>query len=1080
MQLASERRHHSVAPIAFENRISQISKSSNLSAARRSSLRRFSRITLAFICASTFLAFSLCACPFSQSVHGEEEYEKFLGKLRALADERNDPSYLDTAIDYLDYLQATDLVSNEIKQAIDYEKGTLLIARSRKIASKKERDAVMQSGTALLKKFVSENEYHPSAPLAKNELANLLLISARIKIKDAGGAKGPLLTSAQKELVEAAQIVQATNTELAGQLKKMPANPTDDRVKKRQTKLQNDYLQGRLLLPAIQETISDTYTLEGSAWKQSLNVAAEEYLDVAKDYRLTRLEASLAATIARGRIFQRLGDTKEALASFRDVVGLENNSPTVRELKRRALKEVFPIWMNEDRAKGGSENGFVEAVKVTEEIVNSLSQQEESRQDWLKVRLDLAKAYRRYHDYLRDKPEKSKDDNIKQTQYLQKSNQAASFVARSRGPSANDARKLLVEWGVRATGDPNAETLPPPENFVDARSRAQKYLSDFEIAKKQAVEIQRQLSEPGADKAKLTTELNATNQLLLDLPSKAIETLQLAVGFTDASTPITEINAVRLRLCYSYFTLKDYTRAALIGEFLLDRFPSVSGTANCAAIAMYSYWDLYQASADAATKEFYATKVDSICSRIISIWPTSAESAEAVRMLISIAIESGKTERAITLLQRVPEESAHRKSIELNTGYAIWRDYSKRQKAALEANAPAAEMKALLESRNQAAMLLKSGASSLKANDLTATNVRALLSLAKVHSEDGNGTEVLNVLENGQVGLMNLIKADHPTTRDTKLRYDVFQLAIKGYVQTIVPDSSADSIAAVMKKASQTMEGLKVLTAKMNNGDRILVSLYFSFANDIKSKMDSMPSLAAKKNFASALNGFLLAAANSSEDLQVIMWAVGTLNNVGQSFLDGGETEASKQLFQSSSKILNEMPARKVQTSDAQKLELIRYSAKALAGTGEFEKAIEKYVEYLTAKSSSLPVQIDAANTYMMWGKKTGDSKRYFSAIMGGGPVKDPKTKRSTNKIWGWGKLSKLLTNNAKFKQQYLLARYNLSKSRVEYAGIEGATKQFATAADEIEKTREFYPDLGGRSMKAKFEALENEIKGLR
>ena len=1075
MQLASERRHESVEPIAPENRTLQNGGNSMFSSLHRWPTKFGLRFASFFIFAAVFLGAAVV-----QPVSGEEEYEKLLLQLRTLADERKDPAYLEIAIDYLTYLGSTDLVSDEVKQSFDYEKGMLLIARSRFINIQKERDAVSQSGKDLLKKFVAENEYHPYAPLAKNELANLLLISARIKISDAGDAKTALLLSARKELVEAAQIVIATTDELREQLKKMPVTSTDERLKKRKTKLQNDFLKVRLLLPTIQETISDTYKIGSSDWKTSLNAAADEYLDVSKDYRSTGVEASVSATIARGRIFQRLGDTKEAMASFREVVGIDRNSPNMRELKRRALVEAFPIWMNEDSENGGVENGFVEAVKVTGEIVNSLTQQEGARPVWLKVRLDLAKAYRRYHEYLRDKPEKSKDDNIKKTEYLQSANQAASFVARSRSPYKSDAQKLLVAWGVRATNDPSSETLPPPTNFVEARTRAGKYLSDLEIAKKQLVEIERQLAEAGADKTKLTSELNATNQLLLDLPAKAIDMLQLAIGYSDSSTPITAINAVRLRLCYAYFSLKDYTRAALIGEFLLDRFPSVSGTTNSAAIAMYSYWDLYESAPDADTKKFYASKVDSICSRIISIWPTSAESAEGVRMLISIAIQSGQTDRAITLLEKVPEESIHRKAIELNTGYAIWRDYMKRSKAAKAAGASDAELKTLLSARNQAGVLLKSGAESLNVNDLTSQKVRALLSLAKIYAEDSKGLEVLKILESGETGLKNLIKADHPATRDLKFRFDVFQLAIRGYVLSIVPDSSAAMISDVMVKASQTMSDLKALTANMNNGDRIMVSLYFSFANDIKSKMESISSPAAKKNFASALNGFLSDAAKASDDLKVIMWAVSTLNSVGQSFLDAGETGEATKLFQSSSKIIDQLEARKITRSDAEKLELTRYAAKSLAGTGEYEKAIEKFVEYLTVNSSALPVQIDAAQTYMQWGAKTGDAKKYFNAIAGGAPIKDPKTKRTSNKIWGWGKLSQLLYSNTKFKQPYLIARYNLSKSRVEYARIEKNTKQYATAAGEIKKTRERYPDLGGPSMRSKFEALEKEIQALK
>ena len=47
----------------------------------------------------------------------------------------------------------------------------------------------------------------------------------------------------------------------------------------------------------------------------------------------------------------------------------------------------------------------------------------------------------------------------------------------------------------------------------------------------------------------------------------------------------------------------------------------------------------------------------------------------------------------------------------------------------------------------------------------------------------------------------------------------------------------------------------------MQNGDRILAALYYAFANDIKAQMDSLTSVAAKKNFSAGLQTFLEGAA---------------------------------------------------------------------------------------------------------------------------------------------------------------------------------------------------------------------------
>ena len=110
------------------------------------------------------------------------------------------------------------------------------------------------------------------------------------------------------------------------------------------------------------------------------------------------------------------------------------------------------------------------------------------------------------------------------------------------------------------------------------------------------------------------------------------------------TTPIDEINNVRYRLGYCYYALEDHMRTALIGEFLATRFPNFAGSQKSAGLAMFSYWKMYSL-APPESKKFEQKKVDEVCSLVLDTWPKSDEAAEAVRMLISIAIQTSDLDR---------------------------------------------------------------------------------------------------------------------------------------------------------------------------------------------------------------------------------------------------------------------------------------------------------------------------------------------------------------------------------------------------------------------------------------------------
>ena len=171
------------------------------------------------------LAFLLVFSGFANPTSADEEYSRFLAALQARGVDQQDVAYFEIAFDYLESLEQSDLVSDAIKQTLGFEKGKLLIGSTKFIRNRKQQLATLERGKDMLQEFVKTNSSHPFAAEAKNELANLLILSARRKIADDAGKNSELVTAARKDYAEAGGIVIDTRNLLRDQLKKIPATP---------------------------------------------------------------------------------------------------------------------------------------------------------------------------------------------------------------------------------------------------------------------------------------------------------------------------------------------------------------------------------------------------------------------------------------------------------------------------------------------------------------------------------------------------------------------------------------------------------------------------------------------------------------------------------------------------------------------------------------------------------------------------------------------------------------------------------------------------------------------------------------
>src|SRR6185369_10454004 len=125
-----------------------------------------------------------------------------------------------------------------------------------------------------------------------------------------------------------------------------------------------------------------------------------------------------------------------------------------------------------------------------------------------------------------------------------------------------------------------------------------------------------------------------------------------AISLVEADTDLQQLNEVRYFLCWLYWESGDYYRAAVLGEFIVQRYPSHPAAGSAAKIAMASFERLYN---DATTGngngkkdngDFEGSHMAQMAELITKRSPGTEDADSAFAVLVSYAIRSGRIDQA--------------------------------------------------------------------------------------------------------------------------------------------------------------------------------------------------------------------------------------------------------------------------------------------------------------------------------------------------------------------------------------------------------------------------------------------------
>jgi hypothetical protein len=1015
-----------------------------------------------------------------EAVQAEEPASAFLGSLREL-------KYYDLAEYYLDLQVEKDLLSPEFRAKINYERAIVLVQSARLIGNGDERDKQFEVAQQLLEKFAQGSQDSELKILASNELGNLLFQRASLILFEASqdenkSVRGDMLVQARSLLQRAREIYVAGRAQLKMELEAIPKildSKTQQPEIERRKSLYANYLQVMITATKLLEEIGKTYEPGTAEHKVAFEQALPEYDEIAIKYR--NKGAGLIALVAQGRCYLAIDDTKQAMSYLKQVVD-QRETPGFRNIVTLAMPLYIEALSHE------SVNQIEQALTIGVEWNADIRPNETYNAEWHAFQLKLARAYIHKAEVLE---KKNPEDREARKAYIA-ARKLAQQVLKFPGQYKSVARDLIASLPDLPGA---AEEQKTPETFAEVLALGKEYMEtaqtmEFTIKSLPAT-IEAETDE--ANKNVLVTQLREAQENYKSTQAAAVSYYEMALTFTDADTPVEQLQEVYYYLTFINYSRKQYYEAAVLGEYLARRYPSTNAARPCAKIALNCYQLLYNQAAS-GDREFEVLRLIDIAEYTINNWETSDEAKDARRRLVPYMIEAGRFDDARTLTLDIPEGAAERLESELRLGRAMWLRYrhSTAEEKRLKANQSnparlaelAIEIPQLLEI---AAEMLTAGADHLAASAktarITSSSVNGLLSACQYYIQVSEAAKAITHLEAADYGLLTLIRNNDPAASSSSLAEQSFRIALSGHIAML---GSGQDAQAHIDDAKAIMAELNDLVGETPDGQKRLVSIYFTLARELEAQLGAASDDAQRQVLANGFETFLNEVSKTSEQFTVRHWVGVTMQSLGNGFeVNGTMTPQAKAYYE---KAIAQFTAIKAKSkADQAWVHEDPATAKAYIGSirmnlaqvmkklGDYKAANTELAYILLATPSNVSVQIEAARTYSELGRLEKDSDKYLLAIGGA-----RKMKSGDNLIWGWRKINRLTLGKDAFKNEYYESRLGIAEARLGYAMLktgEDKKKYLGYAELEVLNTKKIYPDLGGPEFKARFDVLLKKIQ---
>ena len=994
------------------------------------------------------IAFSLFLFPATE-LSAEEPAERFLQALR-------DRGLYKVALHYLDGAGKTESVAADFRERVLFEKAQILIDSVAKIRSGDEISKRLDQADKLLSSYSKK----VSDPLRSTEVkkiqANVRYFRGRNYLKQAESDKTPekkkkkYFSQANKLLGDAIPTYREVQKSQATQLDNFVIDPQDKNSDKALQKLQASYVDTRLKVPVAMEKYALSFQGKPKQRNSKLVEAGKEFEAVAVKYDGRFLQGQMARAFA-AKCYQLAGKPAE---SFKQLNLVFDYPSPPKPLVQEGLVVGIDTW---PKVKPYP---YKAVIKAAAQPVALLSRRDKSNPTWLRIQLELARAKHKESEALKKKDPKA----AKKLQ--NEASRLAREVARRANPHSKMAADLLKGWGVSVTAVDSEEAvaaadLTPATSFADAKQKSTELiqplssqLTDLNAAKRGIDKLK------GDEKSNREVEVKELQAAVSRQANQALGMLSQAVRFADKDTPRADLNNVRYLQSYCHFAKGRYSNSAVIGRFLMEKYPTIDWSRQASALMVRSYERIFDSSTGPG-RDLARDKIIEAASAMSTRWADSNESASAAVAATRVAVLDGDFEAADRFFSKIPANSPNRGPLAAKIGQEIWgqrktaTDEKQRMKVAKSAKQ---FLSAAIENSDPATMNFSIGVAALYYID-------ASRDAGDVREAVKRSDEMLKSLDSNKV-----------IGKSTKFRQSAYNAALNTYLAALSgggvkgkPQKWIDKSKGVIKKMADEAAGDSKAVANVSR-------VYRKVAIDLEDKFESLPNLKEKESFAASLQSFFSAIGSGAKDGKTRLWAGSTLLSIAESLKSAGGDAKGKELAAEAIGLLD--AAKEAGFDGDEKLELNYQQQLALAqrSSGDYEAAVKSF-EAILAKANGLNLQIDAAKTLFLWGVEKNEGQPLVSAMNGRTTYKDPKTGKSRKRIWGWKTLDGLTRGNEKFREQFRECKYYSVLCRLRYGEIADSKKAIQSAKKDLDRALQRFDDLAVGPWKKKYDQLLKDLE---
>ena len=978
---------------------------------------------------------------------------------QAFVDAMRQNGYFDLTMEYLDRAATSKTVPKNFRQRIPLEKSRTLVQSVSRIRDLEKWDERLAEAQGQLEIYSKNAKGKEAQANAQQEQARLFRYQSRISIMR---SESDRLTKAEKEkqlgiareklnkALAGYTASRASYLELLKKLRKSTAQTNPAEKAQKNKTLENAYLDSRVNMGAVQELIADTYTAPKKK-KEFLQKAVDEYN--ATWEKFSTRPRGVDACLLAARAHQKLKQYKKALLRVDDIFLFPKGTDFLG-IKRKAAVVAADCW--NDTTPYPAE----EVIEKIEPLVQSLTRRNENHPEWLKVRLALAKAYRTQAVTLKKK-------NAKPSEVNRLNNQAsvlARKVSKAPGPVQEEARALLTEWKIDAPDTP--DIVAKDLSLVELKNLARDQATELGEISVKASRLKSQIARGNKD-AKLQSDLETTELGIEEQSAKILQTVQLALEKSNAETPRDELNYLRYLQCFAYYSNDQFFEAVIIGEFLLDRYATVSWTQQSAGLVVKSYPKMAAPSGPAGSplSANDMARLTSVCDRVIKRWPGTPEAVRSADTMARIALRNKDLAAATRYMETIPKDDPARARIALTLGQSLWFEYGR-------------DKTKVPEKLQKTADLLAEGVGGYNKKTLTYSCSLGALLLTKALLEKGEVQQAVDRLESPTVEIapLDLIKQKHPAVSGAKkatYEKETYKTAIKVYLRAMDLGQPEKWI----NKLEGVLEGLKVLYEPDGEaGQAQLVGVYKVIATELVTQFNRTKGNDRKTAMAKSVEQFLISISEDAKSARTVLWAGSTMLDMAEQL--AFDEEMQSRMYNSAAAALKRATEIGFEgdPQEAQRItELKRQQALAKRGAGNYEEAVDLLADALRDKPSNLKAQVDAAVTLHQWGKASNLSQPYVDALGGRDTYTDDEGKEKTL-IWGWKRLGSLTRGKDPLEDTYRQAKLGRIESMYEYGQLTGNQKAIDAAKKEISNLTKRDPEFGGGRWQGKFEELADRI----